>query len=133
MDKHVPDTDYREASYLKGLWSWNAFSDILRGRRCRFGFPIAFLDRQRVLEILFQSYPEPDRIRLSDRVTTTENTGNGVTITTENGKAYYGHLVVGADGTHSQVRSEIWRAAERDSPGLIRAREKDSEWIGSHG
>ncbi|KAF7592692.1 hypothetical protein BBP40_012594 [Aspergillus hancockii] len=92
----------------------------------RFGFPISFLDRQKLLEILYQNYPYYDAIRLSEKVTVVEASEAGASVTTTSGKTYRGHLVVGADGVHSRVRSEIWRAAERVDPDLVTAHEQTS-------
>nr|Q9C447.1 RecName: Full=FAD-dependent monooxygenase paxM; AltName: Full=Paxilline synthesis protein M [Penicillium paxilli]AAK11530.1 PaxM [Penicillium paxilli] len=76
----------------------------------RFGFPIAFLDRQKMLEILYKGYPDPSKIRLGQRVTSIESLDDGVLITTTTGHVYRGDLLVGADGVHSIVRREIWKA-----------------------
>jgi FAD dependent monooxygenase len=88
----------------------------------RFGYPLAFLDRQKVLEILFRSYSENKNMHLNSEVTGVEETSDGVVVTTTNGTRYHGHLVVGADGVHSVIRSEIWRA----SP-IVTEAEKNSE------
>lgn len=93
----------------------------------RFGFPIAFLDRQLLLEILYQRYPDRSKIRLEEKVTAVETSDSGATVTTSNGSVYRGGLVVGADGVHSIVRREIWRASKKLSSGTTVAQEKYSE------
>lgn len=45
---------------------------------------------------------------------------------TEDGAVYTGDLIVGADGVHSSVRSEMWRLADVISPGLITEKERKS-------
>lgn len=47
---------------------------------------------------------------------------------TEAGVTYTGDLVVGADGIHSKVRSEMWRIADTVRPGLVTEREKNSKF-----
>jgi FAD dependent monooxygenase len=93
----------------------------------RFGFPIAFLDRQKLLEILYQRYPDPSKIRLKERVTAIKTSDSGATVTTANGSVYRGALVVGADGVHSIVRQEIWRASEKLSSGKMVAQQRSCE------
>ncbi|CAI7628965.1 unnamed protein product [Penicillium bialowiezense] len=79
----------------------------------RFGFPIAFLDRQKLLEILYDKYSHHEKIRLGENVTSIEDLKNITTVTTENGSRYQGNLVIGADGVHSMVRREIWKLNEK--------------------
>ncbi|CAG8894999.1 unnamed protein product [Penicillium egyptiacum] len=81
----------------------------------RFGYPIAFLDRQKLLEILYQGYPDHRKICLDERVTKVETCGDTAIVSTAKGSVYRGHLVVGADGVHSKVRQEIWNAVEKTS------------------
>lgn len=83
----------------------------------RFGYPIAFLDRQKMLEILYHGYPDHQKICLDERVTKIEPCGDTVIVSTGNGSVYRGHLVVGADGVHSKVRQEIWNAVEKAGSG----------------
>ena len=93
----------------------------------RFGFPIAFLDRQKLLEILYRSYPDHSKILLEEKVTAIETFSDGATVTTGSGSIYRGQLVIGADGVHSKVRQEIWKASENKESGSKIAQEKSSE------
>ncbi|PYI12651.1 FAD/NAD(P)-binding domain-containing protein [Aspergillus sclerotiicarbonarius CBS 121057] len=110
-------------AYPDGFHFTTSYPKIIHDR---FGYPIAFLDRQQLLQILYEGYPHRERILLSEEVIAVESFTDKATVTTASGKVYTGHLVVGADGVHSRVRTEIWRAAESMSPGLITAQEKAS-------
>ncbi|KAG2417446.1 hypothetical protein HFD88_008665 [Aspergillus terreus] len=77
----------------------------------RFGFPVAFLDRQKLLDILYRNYPDKTNIITGTKVTEVRKVDNGVCVSTDDGTLYHGDLVVGADGVHSRIRSEMWRLA----------------------
>lgn len=89
------------------------------------------MDRQKFLEILYKRYPEKSNILVNKKVVKVESFNNGTCVTTQDGSAYHGSLVIGADGVHSQVRSELWRLADLQDPGCITDQEKHSEYINS--
>ncbi|PYH92709.1 flavo protein monooxygenase [Aspergillus ellipticus CBS 707.79] len=92
----------------------------------RFGFPIAFLDRQKFLQILYDKHRSKHNIHTGTKVTEIRRVKNGVAVVTAGGSVYEGDLVVGADGVHSRIRSEMWRMAEGDRPGFVSKAEKTS-------
>ncbi|KAE8366612.1 hypothetical protein BDV27DRAFT_155752 [Aspergillus caelatus] len=92
----------------------------------RFGYPIAFLDRQKFLEILHTSYPDPLNIHTNCRVAHIRRLYSHIEVATSSGQVYTGDLVVGADGVHSVVRSEMWKLADTLEPGRVSKREKRS-------
>lgn len=49
---------------------------------------------------------------LNTSVQSIDQTQDGVTVTCEGGKVVEGDIVVGADGTYSGVRQEMWRHAD---------------------
>ncbi|KAJ5309707.1 uncharacterized protein N7443_002168 [Penicillium atrosanguineum] len=92
----------------------------------RFGLPLAFLERQKMLEILFDNLPDKSKILCGKKITQIEDFEDAVTVHTDDGNMYKGDLVVGADGVHSRVRAEMWRLAEETKPSVISAAERKS-------
>ncbi|KAJ5425430.1 orotidine-5'-phosphate decarboxylase [Penicillium sp. CMV-2018d] len=92
--------------YPDGFTFTSQYPRLLRER---FGFPLAFLDRQKVLELLATKLPHPERLHLGTKVVSFEQTKTGVRVHTGAGLYHDGDLVVGADGVHSVTRDEMWR------------------------
>ncbi|PYI11327.1 flavo protein monooxygenase [Aspergillus sclerotiicarbonarius CBS 121057] len=84
----------------------------------RFGYPLAFLDRQWFLQIVYERLGAKQNVLTGKRVVEVRQLEHGVAVVAADGSVYEGDLVVGADGVHSQVRSEIWRMAA-SQPGII--------------
>ncbi|KAJ5294329.1 hypothetical protein N7508_009150 [Penicillium antarcticum] len=89
-----------------------------------FGYPIISLDRQKVLEILFKSYPTRSNIITNKRVSEVRLRADSASVLTDDGDVFEADLVVGADGVHSHTRSEMWRLADAMDPGYISHSEK---------
>ncbi|KAH2879615.1 orotidine-5'-phosphate decarboxylase, partial [Aspergillus fumigatus] len=86
-----------------------------------FGYPLAFLDRQKLLQILAAGPVQSGRVKLGHQVVNIESTPDGVTVRTGHGHVYQGDLVVGADGVHSRVRAEMWRLATASQGEIFRS------------
>jgi 2-polyprenyl-6-methoxyphenol hydroxylase-like FAD-dependent oxidoreductase len=84
-----------------------------------FGFPMACLDRQQLLQVLYQSFPDRSNIYVGKNVVRVDQHDGRVLVYTADSSTYEGDLVVGADGVHSCVRTQMWRAAQVRRPGLI--------------
>ncbi|GAQ35582.1 hypothetical protein AtubIFM55763_004477 [Aspergillus tubingensis] len=69
-------------------------------------------------------YPDQSKILTNQRVAAIRPVGSRVNVITETGVTYTGDLVVGADGVHSKVRSEMWRIADTVRPGWVTELEK---------
>ncbi|KAF7592167.1 hypothetical protein BBP40_000654 [Aspergillus hancockii] len=91
-----------------------------------FGMPFAILERRQLLEALYTELRDKSRVHVSKQVSSVQSTASGVSVVTTDGSIYDGDLVVGADGIHSFVRSEMWRIADLERPGLISQEEKSS-------
>ncbi|OQD97285.1 hypothetical protein PENVUL_c084G02008 [Penicillium vulpinum] len=92
----------------------------------RFGLPLAFLERQKMLQILFDAQPHKSKILCGKKVKKIDDFEESMTVYTEDGSTYTGDLVVGADGVHSRARTEMWQIAEKMQPGIISNAEKSS-------
>ncbi|KNG89842.1 putative FAD-dependent monooxygenase [Aspergillus nomiae NRRL 13137] len=89
-----------------------------------FGMDFAILERRQLLEVLYTGLQDKAKVHTGQQVTSVLPTEAGVSVTTADGTRYDGHLVVGADGVHSFVRSEMWRIADLEQPRLISKKEK---------
>lgn len=87
----------------------------------------AILERRQLLEVLYTGLQDKSKVHTGKQVTSILPTESGVSVTTADGASYDGDLVVGADGVHSFVRSEMWRVADLEQPGLISKKERSSE------
>ncbi|CAI7643396.1 unnamed protein product [Penicillium pancosmium] len=92
----------------------------------RFGLPLAFLERRKLLQILFDSQSNKSKILCGKQLTRIEDFEDSVKIHTADGSTYEGDLVVGADGVHSRVRAEMWQLADEVKPGKISTAERSS-------
>ncbi|KAL6364307.1 hypothetical protein LRP88_02226 [Fusarium phalaenopsidis] len=85
----------------------------------RVGYPSIFIDRQMLLQVLFNNLKHKDRVLTKKRVSRLQLTEEGAQAYTQDGSMYEGDIVVGADGIHSAVRDEMWRLGKEQSPGYF--------------
>ncbi|PYH87701.1 FAD/NAD(P)-binding domain-containing protein [Aspergillus ellipticus CBS 707.79] len=90
----------------------------------RHGYPLAFLDRQTVLQIMYERLGDrQDRVLTNKKVARMEHRPEGVVVHCADNSVFEGHVVVGADGVRSAVRQHMWDHME--ARGLIQeAREE---------
>ncbi|RYP11134.1 hypothetical protein DL765_007883 [Monosporascus sp. GIB2] len=89
--------------------------DSLQLIEARTGYPVAFLERQRVLKTLYDHFPDQSKILTSKRVLSVDRLADGVQVHCQDGSKFTGDIIAGADGVHSRIRREMWRHAERDN------------------
>lgn len=69
------------------------------------------MERQKLLAILYSALPDKSKVRVNTTVSRIEQpAGEGVRVQTVGGEVYHADLVVGADGVHSSIRSQLWEA-----------------------
>ncbi|KAL4797731.1 hypothetical protein BDV19DRAFT_377506 [Aspergillus venezuelensis] len=91
----------------------------------RFGYGLTFVERQKLLQVLYDSYPKKEKILVNRTVVEVRQMNDRVLVATGDGSIYQGSLVVGADGVCSQVRAEMWRlAASLDSEMITKVEKK---------
>jgi 2-polyprenyl-6-methoxyphenol hydroxylase-like FAD-dependent oxidoreductase len=88
---------------------------------------MACLDRQQLLQVLYQLFPKRSDIYVGKNVIRVDQQDSRALVYTADGSTYEGDLVVGADGVHSCVRTQMWRAAKVRRPGLISDGEMQGE------
>ncbi|CAG8237917.1 unnamed protein product [Penicillium salamii] len=77
------------------------------------GYKMGFLERQQVVQCLFDNLRDKSKIHISCCVSRIHLTDEQVMVETNSG-IFEGDLVVGADGVHSYVRREMARLASAD-------------------
>ncbi|KAF4811553.1 FAD-dependent monooxygenase andE [Colletotrichum siamense] len=80
------------------------------------GYASLWVDRQMLLQILYDNLKQKDKVLTNKRVVHVETSSTGVVVKTEDGSTYAGDILVGGDGVHSKVRQEMWRIASVSDP-----------------
>ncbi|PHH78826.1 hypothetical protein CDD80_6197 [Ophiocordyceps camponoti-rufipedis] len=123
VEKAIEPLTFARIRYPDGFFFHSQYPSVLRSR---FGYPVAFLERQRLLEILYGKLEGKSHVHTGQRVVKVDDEGHRAVVRTADGKEYTGDLVVGADGVHSIVRSEIWRHDAEAGTGLVTTKEKEN-------
>ncbi|KAK2768873.1 hypothetical protein FQN54_000733 [Arachnomyces sp. PD_36] len=89
----------------------------------KLGYKLLVLTRQQLLSVLYNSLRDKAKVRAQKRVVKIYHEQSAVCVMTKDGDVYRGDLVVGADGVHSITRSELWRIAKTEQPGMIMSQE----------
>jgi hypothetical protein len=96
------------------------------------GYPLAFLERQYMLEILYKHLGDrQDKILTNKRVTHIEHLSTHVVVHCADGSSYDGNVVVGADGVRSTVRQSMWTYMENHGLQSQAQKERASKHIHS--
>lgn len=81
-----------------------------------------------VLQVLYDNIQDKKKVLTKKRLQKVDMTDGGVVVKTTDGSSYHGDILVGADGIHSTVREEMWRIANKLSPGWIAVDEYSREF-----
>lgn len=68
---------------------------------------MVLLERQTLLQLMYDQIKDTTRIRTDCRVMSITETLSGVKVFTQQGQRFEGQVVVGADGIHSKIRNWI--------------------------
>ncbi|OQD88432.1 hypothetical protein PENANT_c004G10399 [Penicillium antarcticum] len=119
------------AEPLEHGWTWSAAGKIISKTEApkvihqRHGYPITFLDRQILLDILYRNLKDGDRrVHTNKRVTKVEHFSEKVRIHCADQSVFEGDMVVGADGVRSTVRREMWDYMDSMALGKQAAEER---------
>ncbi|KAH0426457.1 FAD binding domain protein [Colletotrichum camelliae] len=85
--------------------------DLMEMWEKMLGYPMIFIDRQMLIQVLYSNLRHKERVLTSKRAVSVEILESSAQVTTKNGEVFSGDIVVGADGIHSTVRKEMWRNA----------------------
>ncbi|PQE10413.1 hypothetical protein CJF32_00000960 [Rutstroemia sp. NJR-2017a WRK4] len=78
---------------------------ILTGKR--LGYTITFLERERLLSILYQHLPDKSKVLTGKFVKSIVNGEEEASVLCDDGSRYSGDVIAGADGIHSIIRVEM--------------------------
>lgn len=92
-----------------------ACADVTVAGENSYCYPISFLERQKFIQILHDTLKGKDRVFTGKKVVCVEDGKSKALVKTADGTEYMADLVVGADGVHSIVRSEIFRQLQAAS------------------
>ncbi|KAJ5175587.1 uncharacterized protein N7482_001464 [Penicillium canariense] len=99
------------SSFNSFTWAWFKAS---------LGYPISTISRKKLLEHLYQSLKDTSNVHTGAKavnIRASSVPGQNVIVKTADGREFTGDLIIGADGVHSMVRSEMWKVAESREPG----------------
>ncbi|KAJ3962256.1 hypothetical protein N0V92_000987 [Colletotrichum tropicale] len=85
--------------------------DLMEMWEKMLGYPMIFIDRQMLIQVLHSNLKHKERVLTSTRAVSVDIMESSARVTTEDGQVFSGDIVVGADGIHSTVRKEMWRNA----------------------
>ncbi|KAE8329154.1 hypothetical protein BDV39DRAFT_203419 [Aspergillus sergii] len=109
----------RQSFYWNGEGNLIVRNDTPQLIQKRHGYPIAFIDRQIVLKVLYDHLAQhQDRVLTGKKVVKVEDLHGKVKVHCQDHSVFDGDLVVGADGVRSIVRQQMWDYM--DSKGLER-------------
>ncbi|KHN94004.1 FAD dependent monooxygenase [Metarhizium album ARSEF 1941] len=124
VEREIEPLEYSRIRYPDDFWFESRYPKALHSN---YHYPVSFLERQRFLQILYDTLESKNHVYTGKRVLAVESGDDSAVVKTSDGSTYKADIVVGADGVHSVVRSEIWRhvtkvsqphATEQENSGI---------------
>ncbi|KAG8420740.1 hypothetical protein J3458_002673 [Metarhizium acridum] len=113
IEKEIEPLEFARIRYPDDFWFESQYPKALHSN---YHYPVSFLERQRFLQILYDTLESKHHVHTGKKVLAVESGLDCAVVKTSDGGEYKADLVVGADGVHSVVRSEIWRYLKETSP-----------------
>ncbi len=123
--------------------------DLGADSRDRFGAPYWFVHRGDFHRVLRETVTrlKPDAIRAGARVEGYEETGDGISLRLADGSRHGCDILIGADGVHSAIRTQMFESPKANFSGLVAwrgliemtrlpedlRRPVGTNWVGPHG
>ena len=79
-----------------------------------------------VLQCLMNGLKDRDKVKLGKRVAKVDHSEKGVIVHCKDGPTFKGGVVIGADGVHSVIRTEMWRFGNLENPDTFPHKETSS-------
>ncbi|KAF2856777.1 FAD/NAD(P)-binding domain-containing protein [Plenodomus tracheiphilus IPT5] len=76
-------------------------------------------DRETCVTHLYENLPDKSKVHTGRRLDRIEHTPTGVRVHLTDGSVEEGDIVIGADGVHSDVRSQMWDFASKHDPKAV--------------
>lgn len=124
LEKQMYDWCWQPEGKEIRLWSsgqtWTLF-DLGAESIERYGYPYVMFHRADLHNILADAVRQakPDAIHLNARCTGFEQDDGGATAHFQDGSSVRADAVIGADGTHSAIRGQLWGADNPKFTGII--------------
>ncbi|KAJ8106624.1 hypothetical protein OPT61_g9413 [Boeremia exigua] len=90
----------------------------------RLGYEPIFVDRQMIIQILYERLRDKSRVLTDKGVVKVEQSPDQIKVVTADGDIIFADILIGADGIHSTVRREMWRLADQHDPGCFQPKER---------
>ncbi|PFH60359.1 hypothetical protein XA68_11101 [Ophiocordyceps unilateralis] len=96
----------------------------LSSMRIKHGEAGMLMNRESLIKILYEALPDKSKVLTGRLIVAIAHEADSVQVQLSDGLSETGHLIIGADGVHSVVRSAMWEHADATNPGLIPPEDK---------
>jgi salicylate hydroxylase len=120
LEDVVCEAERKEVRLWNSGQTWPLF-DLGQDSRERFGAPYWFVHRGDLHRILREAVTalKPDAIRVGNRCVYCFQSGEDIHLNIENDARYRGDILIGADGVHSTLRSQIFGESQPHYTGIM--------------